>query len=549
MKGSSIQRGLDMQKGTGVAWLRQLAVAVAYAAVVSLTREVSFSHWVLISGVHMAALLLVPYRYWAALMVGETLSLTYLSVTCLDQLGAAWAICNAVPSVAFVMPIAYFFREHWKVLPSRGNVNIGALLTCSLAISLLRSAYSVGLVSTAKLPEGYPALKHGFLAGQWIIGNYLGILTVVPFVLVVRQVLRVSAGKSIWAYMAKSKMAMECAFLLIPVLVFLVSLGLNASPTTNTRQLAQIAMFLPVVWLTVRYGWQGTAVGATLASFAVVVLMPKIFDVNTLNAQLFIAFTISTMLIMGERIGTLHQQAQQERTDLRMALALAQRNMHQGEMQLRMTSQALEQVRETVHSVYNVMLGRLRHMTPVIDDRSYRRQALVAQDQLYRLADSLCPVTWRERGLPGVLREGPLARVLDETGVSYWCDLRGPVSVLSPTIHLAIYRVVCEAVADGCARRDISDIRVKVRCGRKNNRRWAVVRINLRSNPSQLGDVRWEELLPRVLRTATGLGWPAIEDRAATFEGRAREHLVLHGRCISVLLFDPEPPVENHSQS
>jgi hypothetical protein len=180
-------------------------------------------------------------------------------------------------------------------------------------------------------------------------------------------------------------------------------------------------------------------------------------------------------------------------------------------------------------------------MTPVIDDRSYRRQALVAQDQLYRLADSLCPVT-RERGLPAVLREGPIARMLDETGIAYWCDLRGPVSVLSSTIHLAIYRLVCEAVADGCSRRDVTDIRVQVRCGRRGDRRWSVIRINLRSEQGRLAQVRWDDLLPRVLRTATGLGWPAIEDRASTFEGRAREHRISGGRCISVLLFDPEHP-------
>jgi glucose-6-phosphate-specific signal transduction histidine kinase len=531
-----------MQKETGVSfWLRQIAAAVGYGVIVSLFRELSISHWLLLCGLHMSALLLVPYRYWAALLVGESLSLSYLSITCLDQFGITWALCNVVPSIAFCMPVVYLCRERWRVFPSRTTINMGPLLACALLMAALRTAISLGLTWITKLPDGYPPINYEFVAGQWLLGNYMGALTVVPIVLVIRQVLQEASWRALGARFLGSRLAMECLFLLVPTLAFLVGLGLSASSTAHTRQLAQLAMFLPVVWLTLRYGWQGAAVGGTLASLAVIVLMPRIFDADTLNAQVFIAFTISTMLIMGARIGALNHQAQQERTDVRMALALAQRNMQHSEVQLRITSQSLEQVRETVHAVYNVMLGRLKHMAPVFDDRTYRRQALVAQDQLYRLADSLCPVT-SERGLPGVLREGPIARVLEETGVAYWCDLRGPVSMLSSTIHLAIYRLVCEAVADGCARRDISDIRVQVRCGRRGARRWSVVRINLRSDPKRLEGVRWDELLPRVLRTATGLGWPAIEDRAATFEGRAREHLISGGRCISVILYDPEIP-------
>jgi len=542
VKGRSIQRGLDMQKGTGMAlWLRQLAVAAAYAVLVSLARELSFSHWVLLAGLHMAALLLMPYRYWAALVVGDMVSLGYISVTCLDQLGLTWSICNVLLSSAWITPVVYACREYWRVFPTRTTINMGALLFGTLLVALIKTGGSLLLVSTAKLPPDYPPLHYGFLAGQWLLGSYVGILTVLPFVLVVREVLQENSWRQLGTRFIKSHLALECVFVLIPTLAFLIALGLNASSTANTRQLAQMMMFLPVLWLTLRYGWQGAAVGGTLASLAVVALMPRLFDHDTLNAQVFIAFIISTMLIVGARIGALNQQAQQERTDLRLALALAQRNVHMGEVQLHMTSQALEQVRESVHSVYNMMLGRLRNVAPVIDDRSYRRQALVAQDQLYRLADSLCPVT-RERGLPAVLREGPIARVLEESGMSYWCDLRGPVSLLSGTIQLAIYRLVCEAVADGCARRDISDIRVQVRCGHRNDRRWTVVRVNLSANAGRLSDVRWDELLPRVLRTATGLGWPAIEDRAATFEGRAREHLITNGRCISVLLYDPEQP-------
>ena len=50
-----------------LAWGRYLAVAGAYAACYELTRNVSFSHWMLPAGLRLACLLLVPRRYWPAL--------------------------------------------------------------------------------------------------------------------------------------------------------------------------------------------------------------------------------------------------------------------------------------------------------------------------------------------------------------------------------------------------------------------------------------------------------------------------------------------------
>jgi len=305
-------------------------------------------------------------------------------------------------------------------------------------------------------------------------------------------------------------------------------------------------MFMPMVWLALRHGWKGAAIGGTAASFAVIALMPARSDQSTLQAEVVIAFAVSTMLLMGARIALLNHRAEKERNDLRLALALAQRNVHAGEMQLQVTSQVLDQIRETVHSSYSMMMGRLKSLQPTINDRSYHLQALIAQDQLYRLADSLYPTALREHGLPATLSEGALPRVLSDTGITYRSEIRGPLGQLSPAIHLAIYRITCEAVADACIRRDISEISVVVRCGRHQDRYWVMTRIDCRTHPQQVEHVRWNELIPKVvLRTTSGLGRQAIEDRAATFEGRARERTLPDGRRISVFLLDPAIPGGN----
>jgi glucose-6-phosphate-specific signal transduction histidine kinase len=61
-----------MGKGTwNSEWLKQLAVAVGYALVYFAEHPFSHAHFIFGSGVRLVFLLLLPYRYWPALVVGE----------------------------------------------------------------------------------------------------------------------------------------------------------------------------------------------------------------------------------------------------------------------------------------------------------------------------------------------------------------------------------------------------------------------------------------------------------------------------------------------
>jgi hypothetical protein len=207
---------------------------------------------------------------------------------------------------------------------------------------------------------------------------------------------------------------------------------------------------------------------------------------------------------------------------------------------LRMTSQTLEQIGLLVHSVCSVLINRQQQTHPVNDDRSYHNLALSAKDQLFGLADSLYPVGWEEKGLSSALREGQIPRALDKAGIRYWSDLRGPLNQLSPTLQLAIYRLVCDAIADTCSRKRVAAFTVRLRCGDYRGRLWAVLRLGSQANPARAAGVQWDLLLQHILPAGSGRGFQTILDRATTFEGYAREHSLPEGRRISVLLIDPE---------
>jgi glucose-6-phosphate-specific signal transduction histidine kinase len=521
------------------AWTRNLTIAVAYCAALVLFRQLSIPHWIILTGFHLSVLLLTKYKYWPALIAGDAARLAYVSITCYDQFGLLWSVVNLVPSICYFIPIVWLFRERWQLFPQRLSINMGALVLCSLLVACAATVVSLGQILITPFPPGY-VLRYGQLTAQLILGNFLGILTITPITLVFRQLFLEANGS--WRQLVhdtlESRLVFDAVLFALPAFAFMVWMG-EGDP--RAQQIAQMAMFLPVAWLALRHGWKGAAIGGTLASFGIMILMPARNDHATLQAEILVAMAISTMLLAGARIALLDRRVQQERADMRNALALAQRNVNLGEVQLRNTALALDQIRDSFHSALLMLASRLSHLRPVNDDGSYQRQALSAQDQLHRLADGLYPNQIGQRGLPRSFREGPFARMLDEAGMVYWCEQRGQLSAFSHAIHLAVYRIIGEAVAERCLGRDVSDVHVIIRCG-QHRRRWVVIQIDVRANPVRLPHIRWDSLLPRLQRTTSGMGHAAIVDRAATFEGKVRVRSMASGQRVSVLLLDPIEP-------
>ena len=520
------------------AWWRHVAVAVVYALAVLLFRWVIVPHWLVVCGLHVAVLLLVPYRYWPALFVGESAAMLKTSITCEAQFGLLWSTLNLIPSIVFAAPIVYWARERRQML-KQSEVNMGALLICVLLVSVVMTFDSLGSLAITPLPKGY-VIHWGEVAGAWLLGNYLGALTIVPITLVVYQALIRQSSRTWLSAFGDSKLVIEVIGLLFPAMALLVWMGTSAPLGTNTRQIAQIAAFLPVVWLALRHGWKGAAVGGMAASVAIIALMPEKFDHTTIQAQVLCAFVISTMLLVGGRITAMDRQAEQERLDVRKALELAQRNVQMSERQLKTAAAGLEQVRDNVERGFTMMLGRLRVLQPAIADTGYQRHARTTQEQIGKLADALYPTAWRDRGLPAALQEGAVAQALQENGFRYTCDFRGPVTSLPQPVRMAIYRSVIEAIADVCAKRNTAEIVVQVRCGQRHGRQWALTTLTFRGHPVAVRHVRWDELLAVLVRSTSGLGWQAVQDRALTFEGRAHERMIAHGRRIAILLVAPQ---------
>jgi glucose-6-phosphate-specific signal transduction histidine kinase len=523
------------------AWWRQGAVVVGYALAYCALREISFSYWVLLAGFRLATLLFIPQRYWAALIAGELIPLGYLAISCADSYGWVWAVVTvALSPIALAMPVVHWCKQTLRMLPVRGGVRMGALLVCSVLVASAWTLDNWAGLAVTRLPVGYH-FEAGPVLARWFIGNFLGVLTVVPVALLIRDAWRSTSTGNRWLRLLDSRLAMEATFLLVPALGLLLWIAAHAG-AESSHEAARMAMFLPVVFLALRHGWQGAALGGTLASVAEVLSMAGPKDAGALQAETFIAFAITTMLLMGSRISVLNERDTAERIQVQEALVLARRNIHIGEARLRVAAEFLEQIRDMVHLGYERMLAQLKHL-PAVESRGYARQAAAVQENLFRLSDGLYPAGWRDKDLMVALTQGALARALDEAGVSYWCESQGDFSSASSELHLAIYRLIGECLTLACQDMPPTHIRVRLRAGEHCGQAWVGMRIKAWTERDCVAAVRLDDV--RIRLGSAGLNWSAAEDRVRSYQGRLRHARRADTDVVSAVMLDPHGSTRN----
>ncbi|MCW0116356.1 MASE1 domain-containing protein [Burkholderia pseudomallei] len=535
-----------MLKGTTwSALLRNFSVAVIYAMTYLLLRELNFSHWSVIKGLRLTALLLTPYRYWPALAIGELGPLAYQSHLCVDTFGLAWASINALPPICSIMPVVYASREHLRVCPRRSATNVVALVICIFASSLILAGVDFAALAAMHLPANAKPIDYKSVAALFVIGGYLGILSTTPLVLALREVLASSDWKTIKTDIAENRLFLDGAIISLPILV-LVWFGDHAAAGTGYRHLAQLAMFLPVIALALRHGWQGTALAGAQASLAIIILLPIKRDHDTVEAEILLSFAMTTMFVLGAQISALNRREQRERLDIQHALSLAQRNIYAGESQLHKSAQILEQTRPLAQVTFLYLLNNLSKHWPGFDESEHYRRAMLVQEQLRTLSSNLNPVDRFQCSLPMAMRGGTVARALEEASIRYQFRMQGPLSELSTEFHRVIYRIFCMSTSHLCAKKRASDIRVNLRCGRRSGKRWVALCVDAHIHDDIAPHIAWSTLLPSLANASNDRELQTISDFVKTFGGVTRHRISGSTHRIISIMYEPEEPY-NHT--
>jgi hypothetical protein len=457
-------------------WLLQVGVAVGYGLLYFAIHPLSTGHWPIHAGVRLACLLLVPYRYWPALYIGEALPNAYETYLCKD-LGFWGIVAGSVPPFTVVMPIVWWCRSKLPPLPFKPEhvVDIKALLTCILLVSLGNMTYSWTVISFAKGVTG------PFAPLSWLIdyffGPYLAIISVVPWVLMTWLACRSGHLREWMQSLLASRLALDAVTLMVPSIVLLA--WLNRTGSEETSLIATIAMALPMAWLTLKHGWRAVAVSAPLVIACISLAIPpeEAPDGKLYAIMMFLTITVTSLFALGARISVQLAKEEEERLTMLNVQRVARQSLQLSEQRMRQTSQALEYLAGNLHITNSRLLEQMRRIVPNIESHAFYKQALNTQSQVYRLAESMHPVAWRERGLPAALNE-TVARALDEAGIAYRCEISGRgFSRLAPAVLTAAYRTACEAVVYVTSRLACTRVNLILRGGETNGKRWVVLRV------------------------------------------------------------------------
>jgi two-component system, NarL family, sensor histidine kinase FusK len=527
-------------------WLAHIGVAMGYALLYVAIHPFSTAQWPVHVGVRFACLLLLPYRFWPALLVGEALPNAYNAYVCLDTLGLTWVAARFIPPSLLMMPVIWWSRTRMPPLPSRYLVDIKALIVAVLLASASGMVYSSVMYSLSADTVSHPISADPMIAVAYFMGPYLSILSVVPWALMARLDYRPGHLRELVRKTLESKLLIDTVVLLVPALAVLTWVGFVGS--NEVRPIAPMTMFLPLAWLTLRHGWRAAAVGGALAIACICLATPSEPNPTTYATQAFLIIGVTSLFALGARISAQLVQERQEREAALNVQRLARQSLQLGEQRMRQTSQALEYLAGTLHLTNGRLLEQMRRIVPNIESHAFYKQALATQTQVYKLAESMHPIAWRERGLPAALNE-TIARALDEAGIAYRCEITGRgFTRLPPAVLTATYRTACEAVVYVSSRLACTRVKLILRGGETNGRRWVVLRVEGALDDTGVANAVY--LTEERQRLASKLGASALDvaemrDQVRIFDGQL--HLRMPGEKlrITALLHDATQEVRS----
>jgi len=271
-----------------------IAIVIAYAMAYQALYQFVHSNWIITAGLRIGCLLLVPRKYWPALVLGEWIPLVEKIVVNVHRLGPLWAITTSLPFILYCVPVVDALLRRTPLHGRDGYLNIDMLLKTSLVLSLV----AIIEVNVTCFP-GY--LSYADPVKAWLVdivpfsldmlvGNYLCTLMIVPLASVLLERISGRRRKLAWRPLLH-----EALLIVVPYLLIVI-----AAANTDSFEatiFVQLAIALPVLSMTANHGRPGAAIGAMLSSVAMHYVFTKTLDPVTLRGEGILAAVITVALI------------------------------------------------------------------------------------------------------------------------------------------------------------------------------------------------------------------------------------------------------------
>ncbi|WP_434031946.1 MASE1 domain-containing protein [[Pseudomonas] boreopolis] len=457
-------RDVVFRFGSAFRW-SGILLAVAYAVVFWAARQVSVDQWVLSAGIRVGALLLLPPRCWIYLIAGEYAAFAYARYPLIDRFGLTWALVSSavlMPAVACIV--------HWhKRLTASANdywvISVAALSAICVTALNLGSAYLF-------MPFLHEAVSWNG-AFKYVLGDYLGILTVAPLVVMwkrPRHSGRLFGSRWIDIVASLAIVALLTGYVMLP-------------RHLDMGEMSSSHVLLPAIALLCLAGWRVMAVGVAGASLAIGLTMhstglPGSHDQDAYISQQLLLVSGTTLLLVSAIISFYRQQLRQRDRVGKQAIGATRTYLLAGEQgvrqsvgQMKVAGDRLDDsFRNAVQWLYKNGFNTVA--TDVLVD-------VVTQTHRFReQLNRLYPSDIEQYGLYLVLQTGVIA---DDWRMTYRLakpHLAGNPCQLSLDLQLAAYRSICEAVAL-LLEQEPGTIKLSARCGNRRGYRGIIINVAL----------------------------------------------------------------------
>jgi len=451
-----------------------LVLAVIYAFACWGARKLSLDQFYLPAGIRVAALLLCPPRLWPYLFLGEYAYFAQMRYPMVEKYGLAWVI---LASVSLMPTVATIVRLHRKMVIATTQA---WLLSVGAASAVAVTSLNLVLMHLLWPPPEVPLLTG---AARYMVGDFIGILTVVPLAL-------------LWAS-RRTELAWTGRFLTpsIAALAQLILTGIASAlvppESATVKSSLQLLMALPAIALTCLLGWRGAAIAVPSLNLIIGLTTPKPYplavDATTFTTQMIMAIASIALLLFGSRITHYYHRYQIRDDGERNALKLARNSHMASEKGLRERALHLRKLGDGIEGSLKEVVTWLKLQGHHEIANGLMNTATLHSQQFRTQASMVYPTALDQLGRYVALQAGGVRESWDQSNRVTRPRLEGDPCMLSTGLQLAAYRALTEAVPL-LLEHEFGQIMVRARCGGFGSQRGILLVVALLDSAQPLSE-------------------------------------------------------------
>jgi two-component system sensor histidine kinase UhpB len=406
-------------------------------------------HWLLLlpanvvwhppAGLRFAWLVLLPMRWWLPAAI-------WLEV-CYALVGAdGWrGLLPFLVHFAATSSGPWLFRRQVRGALDRTDA------LCWLLVAMLLSATLNAAQIVAWPPVWSTALPAAQLVPRIILGDYIGMLAIVPLALCALEYTPDALQRRKWR--------IDLPLVLLPLSAIL-AVVLAGQPEARTYLLAACVALPPAIYMAFRTGWRGVALLLSASSLAIGLHAWDARDFPAIiEGQSALALTGSVLLLLGAATDALREHRQRLGRSNRELEAVAGELRAAARRNLDVSEDVRRWVTSELHDELGQNLTALQARLMIIERRGGHAELLrpawdiidEMRGTVSNLMSTLRPASLDEFGLQLALKHGPVRKLVELGGLTYDIridDRHGVLDGASGPVQTTLYRIVQEAATN-----------------------------------------------------------------------------------------------------